>query len=74
MYLGMDLTCSIKNSTLIVAGARDMGETIGINSHSDAQLTDREVQGRDESVKGNGKGKSIKKPHIHTKEEIEKNI
>lgn len=40
-----------------------------INSHSDAQLADQKVQGRDESVRGSSKEKSITKAYIRTKEE-----
>ena len=66
MYPGMDLTCSIKKGTLTLAGARDTCRANVTNSHSDAQLTDQEVQGRDESIRGNSKEKSITKACIHT--------
>lgn len=69
MYPLLDLRCSIKKGTLTLAGARDVCRANVIKSHSDAQLADEEVQGRDESIRGSSKEKSITKAYIRTKEE-----
>lgn len=55
LHPGMDLTCNIKKGSLTLAEAR--------------YKTDKVMQGRDESTKGNSKGKRITK-HTNSKVKI----